>query len=117
MYQTLASANKYERSEILSWILQLLSVILISALRDNKVTPQVDRKKDKIQVDRRLLNFFQLKSKLINAPILAHQYFMKSFTLDINACDQSIGAVIQQIIDGDKNAIAYASRTLSKTER
>ena len=61
--------------------------------------------------------FFQPKSKLITAPILAHPDFSISFILDVDACDQSIGAVISQKIDGEEHAIAYASRTLSKTER
>ena len=61
--------------------------------------------------------FFQLKSKLITTPILAHPDFSKSFILDVDICDQSIGAVISQKIDEEEYAIAYASRTLSKTER
>ena len=61
--------------------------------------------------------FLQLKNKLISAPILAHPDFSKSFILDVDACDQSIGAVISQKIDGEEHASAYASRTLSKTER
>ena len=61
--------------------------------------------------------FLQLKNKLISAPILAHPDFSRSFILDVDACDQSIGAVISQKIDGEEHAIAYASRTLSKTER
>ena len=44
--------------------------------------------------------FFQLKSKLIAAPIMAHPDFSKIFILDVYACDQNKGAVILQKIDG-----------------
>ena len=60
--------------------------------------------------------FFQLKFKLIIAPILAHPDFSKSSILDLDACDKSIGAVISQKIDREEHAIAFASRTVSKTE-
>ena len=58
-----------------------------------------------------------LKSKLINAPVLAHRDFNQGFILDVDACDQSIGAVISQKTDGEEHAIAFASRRLTKSER
>ena len=61
--------------------------------------------------------FRNLKSKLINAPILAHPDFSRSFILDVDACDQSIGGVISQVINGEERPVALASRTLTKTER
>ena len=61
--------------------------------------------------------FQNLKSKLINAPILAHPDFSQSFILDVDACDQSIGGVISQVINGEERPVAFASRTLTKTER
>ena len=42
--------------------------------------------------------FFQFKSKLITAPILAHPDFSKSFILDVDACDQNKGAVISPLV-------------------
>ena len=63
-------------------------------------------------------NAFQtLKTKLVNAPVLAHPDFNHGFILDVDACDQSIGAVISQKIHGEEHAIAFASRTLTKSER
>ena len=63
-------------------------------------------------------NAFQtLKTKLVNAPVLAHPDFNHGFILDVDACDQSIGAVISQKINGEEHAIAFASRTLTKSER
>ena len=62
-------------------------------------------------------NAFQtLKTKLVNAPVLAHPDFNYGFILDVDACDQSIGAVISQKINGEEHAIAFASRTLTKSE-
>ena len=63
-------------------------------------------------------NAFQaLKNKLVNAPVLAHPDFSQSFILDVDACDQSIGAVISQKINGEEHAVGFASRTLTKSER
>ena len=50
---------------------------------------------------------FQKKSKLITMPVLAYQYFRKSFILDIDDWDQSTDAVILQKNDGVEHAIAY----------
>ena len=58
--------------------------------------------------------FFQLKSKLITAPILAHLDFSKSFILDVDACDQSIGAVISQKIDGEKTCYCICKQDTLK---
>ena len=51
-----------------------------------------------------------LKSKLITAPVLAHPDFSQSLIL-------SIRVVISHKIGREEHAIAFASRTLSKTER
>ena len=53
----------------------------------------------------------------MNAPVLAHPDFSQSFILDVDACDQSIGAVISQKINGVEHAVGFASRTLTKSER
>ena len=61
--------------------------------------------------------FVVLKERLTNSPILTHPDFSKSFILDTDASDQSIGAVLSQEIDGKEKVVAYASRCLSKSER
>ena len=53
---------------------------------------------------------------LITAPILAHPDFSKPFILDTDASDQAIGAVLAQRFDNKERVVAYASRTLMKTE-
>ena len=61
--------------------------------------------------------FVVVKEKLTNSPILTHPDFSKSFILDTDASDQSIGAVLSQEIEGKEKVVAYASRCLSKSER
>ena len=48
---------------------------------------------------------------------MLHPDFNQGFILDVDACDQSIGAVISQKINVKELAIGFASRTLTKTER
>ena len=54
---------------------------------------------------------------MVNAPALAYPDSNQGFILDVDACDQSIGAVISQKINVEKLAIGFAGRTLTKTER
>ena len=61
--------------------------------------------------------FEKLKQMLITAPILAHPDFSKPFILDTDASDHAIGAVLSQKVDDKERVVAYASRTLTKTER
>ena len=62
-------------------------------------------------------SFQDLKSRLCNSPILAMPDFTKEFTLDCDASGTAIGAVLSQNFDGKERPIAYASRTLIKSER
>ena len=60
--------------------------------------------------------FNQLKRKLTQAPVLAYPAFgpsAKQFVLQTDASNTGIGAVLEQ----DGHVVAYASRTLSSTER
>lgn len=61
--------------------------------------------------------FEVLRNKLITAPILALPDITKPFVLDTDASNEAIGAVLSQNIDGTERVIAYASRTLTKSER
>ena len=61
--------------------------------------------------------FATLKNRLITTPILSFPDYSKAFTLDTDASQEGIGAVLSQEHDGQERVIAYASRTLSKAER
>ena len=61
--------------------------------------------------------FGRLKHMLVTAPILAHPDFTKPFILDTDASNHAIGAVLSQKTGNEERLIAYASRTLSKSER
>ena len=59
-----------------------------------------------------------LKSRLITAPVLAFPDFAKSFTLETDASIQGLGAILSQVQDdGLAHPLAYASRSLSQSER
>ena len=64
-----------------------------------------------------LKSFQVLKEKLVEAPVLIHPDFTKSFILDVDASNLSIGAVLSQITETGECVVAYGSRTLSKSER
>jgi hypothetical protein len=60
--------------------------------------------------------FQSLKQRIISAPILAYSLTTEKFILDTNVCDQSIDAVLYQVQDGKETVIAYASKSLSRSE-
>ena len=62
--------------------------------------------------------FDLLKETCTNTPILAYADYKKPFRLNTDASEQGLGAVLYQQQDDETfRVIAYASRTLSKTER
>jgi hypothetical protein len=61
--------------------------------------------------------FHHLKHLLTTAPVLAYPQFDRQFILDTDASQEGIGAVLSQNIEGQERVNAYASRTLTKTER
>ena len=78
-------------------------------LRDN-----VDWKRS----DRERKAFDTLKEKLSDAPVLTHFSEKLPLKLDTDASNYGIGAVISHIYpSGEERPIAYASRTLNKSER
>ena len=61
--------------------------------------------------------FNSLKTLLISAPILSFPREKGLYILDCDASGTGIGSVLSQIQDGEERVIAYASQTLSKTQR
>ena len=62
-------------------------------------------------------SFDNLRKELSTTPILAHPNFKERFILDTDASQYAIGAVLSQVKDGIERPIAFASRSLSKSER
>lgn len=62
-------------------------------------------------------SFRKLKEKLTTYPILGFPDYSLPFELHTDASSSSIGAVLYQTQDNFKRVIAYASRSLSKSEK
>jgi hypothetical protein len=61
--------------------------------------------------------FDTLKMAIANPPALRMADFSKTFILQMDASCVALGAVLSQEIDGCRQPIAYASRTLSTQDR
>lgn len=53
----------------------------------------------------------------MSAPVPSYAQLDMEFILDTNASDTGIGAVLSQVHGGQEKVIAYASRTLNKSDR
>ena len=60
--------------------------------------------------------FNDLKAALASAPVLQLPDFMQVFTIDVDASDIAIGAVLQQYKDDSLLPVAYFSRRLTAAE-
>ena len=58
--------------------------------------------------------FQLLKTRFLQAPILAFPIFRHPFVIDTDASETALRAVLSQIIDGEERPIAFESRVLSK---
>jgi len=58
-----------------------------------------------------------LKSRLLEAPILAYPDPNLEYILDTDASDQNVGAVLSQVQESREVVVAYYSKSLSPTER
>lgn len=74
-------------------------------------------KKQKEMKPWRWTEFEELKDKLTSPLILAYPDFQKPFELHTDASISGLGAVLYQEQDGMKRVVAYASRSLTKSEK
>lgn len=62
-------------------------------------------------------SFDSLRKELATAPVLAHPNFDQEFILDTDASNEAVGGVLLQIQNGVERHVAFASKSLSKSER
>ena len=62
-------------------------------------------------------SFEKLKEALCEAPVLAFPNFDLPFILDTDASTTGIAAVLSQVQDGTERPIAYAAKSLNKSQR
>ena len=61
--------------------------------------------------------FDTIKHHLCNEPVLAYADFDKPFILNTDASSYGLGAALYQLQDGKERVVAYASRSLSPSEK
>lgn len=61
--------------------------------------------------------FVKVKKALVSAPVLCPPDFSKVFTIQCDASAVAVGGVLVQELEGSERVIAYASRSLSRSER
>ena len=81
------------------------------------LTELTHKAKDFIWTDACQKAYETLKQALVSDPILAYPTENEDFILDTDASSYGIGAVLAQVQSGEEKVIAYASRTLSKTQQ
>jgi transposase InsO family protein len=62
-------------------------------------------------------SFSELKSALVNAPILSCPDFSQPFIVETDASQVGLGSVLTQRLNGREHPVAFASRSLTKAER
>lgn len=76
------------------------------------------KKNQKIEWTEEASTAFQsIKEALVSAPILASPDFSKPFVIQADASGVGLGAVLTQMVDEKECVVAYASRTLTQSER
>jgi hypothetical protein len=61
--------------------------------------------------------FQKLKTILVNAPMLTFPDYNEPFVVQTDACDEGLGAVLSQTVNGIERAVEYRSRVLQPAEK
>jgi transposase InsO family protein len=62
-------------------------------------------------------SFLELKSRLVEAPILCSPDFGLPFSVEVDSSDFGVGAILSQQVDGTDRVISYFSHKLTTTQR
>ena len=124
----MAPTHYCDRSQIIPGFCKLLQEIhtqifsevakpLNQFLQNLEETPS-QKKKFRVYWGPEQQEAFETWQKLgTESPILAYADFKAAFVLHTDASGDGLGVVLYQVKDGQKRVIAYASRSLSKSER
>ena len=118
-YSTCASTRKSAATEIISRYDQLSFEVHKQLFDHHPSTKRITKGRVEWKwSEHQQKSFQQLKDKLSNAPVLTHFSDTLPLKLDTDASQYDIGAVISHVLPyGEERPIAYASHTLSKSER
>ena len=117
MYGRLSGAKNIYRYKAICWDVFVVSSLCAQFSSLNRLL-KGKSKRQKIEWDEEAdLSFRKLKEALVTAPVLSSPNFSLPFTIHTDASDKGLGGLLTQTIDDQEKVIAYASRSLSKTER
>ena len=83
----------------------------------SKPLHQITKKKSRFTGNTECHNAFEkLKGALIDSSVLKHPDYNSPFIVDTDASDNSLGAVLSNIVDGLEYPVAFARRNLTPAE-
>ena len=82
-----------------------------------KLLHQITKKNSRFTWNLECHNAFEkLKEVLIDSSVLKHPHYNSPFIVDTDASDNSLGAVLSNIVDGVEYPVVFASRVLTPAE-
>ena len=87
------------------------------ALTSEKLSGMLKGENKFIWNDERKAAFYELKERLLSPPLLSLPTQDGQYILDTDASQNSIGAVLSQIQEGEEKVLSYASKSMTKSER
>ena len=111
----LEKTRKRYRSEVFYLILQLLQTFHQRLCWDSETSSQDNKKEQPFHLE--CHNAFEnLKEALIDSSVLKHPDCNSPFIVDKDASENSLGAVLLNIVNGVEYPVAFASRVLTPAE-